>query len=136
MNVTLSTLPPDVLLRLEAKLKSMTENMVLGNKLGVSRVYADNALLTNLKESRVEGREAIDRHWAELPPYQTWQLNVLETGGDIDTPHQRLHSLARFDFKGKVYIDEGYCFVIWKKQTDGDYLIYVDIYHPLRFGAE
>jgi hypothetical protein len=33
------------------------------------------------------------------------------------------------------YVDEGYCFMVWKRQADGDYRIFVDIYRPLKFGS-
>ena len=125
---------PDVLQHLEGKLQAMTQTMVSGNPATVAHTYADNALLTDLKDFRVEGREAIDQHWAKLPRYLDWQLRLLETGGDAEAPHQRLHSVAHMSLKGQVYLDEGYCFVVWKRQADGDYRIHVDIYHPLKFG--
>jgi len=127
------TVPAEVCRTLEACLLVMTETMVRGDQLGVARFYADNALLTDLRKFRVEGRAAIDRHWAQLPVYKDWQLKVLETGGDADTPHQRLLSTARMDIKGKEYVDEGYCFVVWKKQPDGVYKIHADIYSPIKF---
>ena len=129
-------IPSEVLQHLNAKLHAMTESMLAGNKLAVARFYSDNALLTDLKDFRVEGREAIDRHWTQLPTYRSWQLNILETGGDVETPFQRLHSLARMEIKGQEYIDEGYCFVVWKHQANGDYQIHADIYHPLKFEVQ
>jgi ketosteroid isomerase-like protein len=129
-----SRVPPDVLHHLEDKLRAMTQAMLSGNRVEVAHTYADNALLTDLKDFRVEGREAIDQHWAELSPSIDWQLRPLETGGDVEMPHQRLHSVARMVFKGQVTVDERYCFVVWKRQADSDYRIHVDIYHPLKFG--
>jgi len=58
-----TSIPSEVLQCLETKLRAMTTSMLAGNKLAVARVYSDNALLTDLKDFRVEGREAIDRHW-------------------------------------------------------------------------
>ena len=129
-----SSISPGILQELEDKLHAMTQAMVSGLPAEVACLYADNALLTDLKDFRVEGRAAIDSHWAKLPPYLDWQLQPLETGGDADLPHQRLHSIAHFRLKDQVYVDEGYCFVIWRRQADGDYRIQVDIYHPLKFG--
>jgi len=113
----------------------MTESMLRGDQLGVARVYADNALLTDLRKFRVEGRAAIDRHWTQLPVYKAWTLTVLETGGDADMPYQRLLSVARMGIKGKAYLDEGYCLVVWKRQPDGAYKIHVDVYSPIKFEA-
>ena len=125
---------PDVLQLLEDKLQTMSQAMVRGNPMVVAHTYADNALLTDLNVFRVEGREAIDQHWSKLSQYIDWQLRPLETGGDEEIPHQRLHSIAHILLKGQVYVDEGYCFVVWKRQADGEYRIHVDIYHPLKFG--
>jgi len=129
-----SRLSPEVRRKLETKLQIMTQAMVSGDPATVAGIYADDALLTDLKDSRVEGREAIDRHWLNLSRFLDWQLLPLETGGDAETPYQRLHSIAHMSLKGKTYIDEGYCFVVWKQGADGEYRIYIDIYHPLRFG--
>ena len=129
-----SSIALDVLTLLENKLRAMSQAMVSGNPAAVAQTYADNALLTDLKDFRVEGRQAIDQHWTKLGRYLAWQLRPLETGGDVETPHQRLHSVARMMLKGQVYIDEGYCFVVWKRLGDGDYRIQVDIYLPLKFG--
>ena len=133
--MTTITVPSEIRQTPEAKVLAMTETMVRGDTLGVAQFYADNALLTDLKEFRFEGREAIDQRWTRLPTYSHWQLTVLETGGDADTPHQRPHSVARMGVKGQEYIDEGYCFVVWKKQPDGDYRIHVDVYSPIKFEA-
>jgi len=114
----------------------MTQSMLRGDQLGVARFYADNAVLTDLRKFRVEGREAIYQHWTQLPAYKAWTLTILETGGDAETPHQRLLSVARMGIKGRGYIDEGYCFVVWKQQPDGAYKIHVDVYCPIKFEAQ
>ena len=133
--MSLIPLSLDVLQSLEANLHAMTQAMVAGNPLKVAQFYADQALLTDLKEFRVEGRAAIDQHWTKLYPYKAWRLHVLESGGDADNPYQRLHSIARMEIKGQEYIEEGFCFVVWKKQANGEYRIHADIYYPLRFEA-
>ena len=134
--MTTITIPSDLRQTLEAKVLAMAETMVRGDGLGEAQFYADNALLTDLKEFHVEGREAIDQYWTGLPTFSQWQLTVLETGGDADTPHQRLHSLAHIQMEDQEYIDEGYSFVVWKKQPDGDYRIHVNVYSAIRFEAQ
>ena len=56
-----SSVPSDVLTHLEGKLRAMSQAMVSGNPLEVAHIYADDALLTDLKDSRVEGRQEIGR---------------------------------------------------------------------------
>ena len=105
-------IPSALLQYLSLRIQAMTDAMVKGNPQSVAHVYADDALLTDLKDFRVEGRTAIDQHWQNLPRYQTWQLHVLESSGNAETPRQRLHSLAHMQIKGQIY---------------------VDVYHPIRF---
>ena len=57
-----SRVSPEIRQKLETKLQIMTQAMVSGDAATVASIYADDAVLTNLKDSRVEGREAIDRH--------------------------------------------------------------------------
>ena len=129
-----SRVSPEARQKLETKLQMMTQAMMSGDSATVAGIYTDDAVLTDLKDFRAEGRDAIDRHWLELSRYLDWQLRPLETGGDAETPYQRLHSIAHLSLNGKTYVDEGYCFVVWKRGSDGEYRIYVDIYHPLKFG--
>jgi len=116
---------------LESLTKAMTEALKRGDKLGVARFYADNALLTDLNTFGRQGRAAIDAHWISLPPCKDWRLEVLEIGGDSETPYQRLKSTLVLEMGGKEIHDVGYCFVVWKRQPDGVYRIYVDVYRPI-----
>lgn len=128
-----TTLTEEIRDHLAARVRQMTATMEAGDPLGVARFYADNALLTDLKDFRVAGRAAIDEHWTRLPAYTRWRLDVIEVGGDAETPYQRLHSLAEMNLKGKPYVDDGVCFVVWKRQPDGEYRIYLDIYRSVSF---
>src|SRR5262245_34322824 len=128
--MTAATIPPALMDTLAAHLGAMTSALEQGNGLGVARIYADDALLTDLHDSRVQGRAAIDTHWARLAPCTSWQLEVLDTGGDPAMPYQRLRSTILFERNGEQIYDRGTCFVIWKQQANGDYQIYVDIYQP------
>jgi ketosteroid isomerase-like protein len=101
----------------------MTQAMVSGDLLRFAQFYTDQALLTDLKEFRVEGRAAIDQLWIRRSPYKNWLLDVMEIGGDADTPYQRLYCIVRLEVRGKQYMDEGYFFVVWQKQTNGEYRI-------------
>jgi ketosteroid isomerase-like protein len=127
-----ATLPTDLSQALATRLHAMTSALQRGDGLGVARVYADDALLTDLQASRVRGRAAIDAHWSSLPPCKTWRLDVLEVGGDPAMPYQRLRSTLILERNGEELHDVGTCFVVWRRQADGDYQIYVDIYKPDR----
>ncbi|MFL5802792.1 MAG: YybH family protein [Roseiflexaceae bacterium] len=115
---------------LAMRIDAMTSALEQGDGLGVARIYADDALLTDLHDFRVLGRAAIDAHWSRLAPCRSWRLDILDVGGDPAMPYQRLHSTLIFERNGQEIRDVGTCFVIWKRQADGDYRIYVDIYRP------
>jgi uncharacterized protein (TIGR02246 family) len=128
----MSTAPivTDLTDRLAAQLHVMTSALQRGDGLGVAQIYADDAILTDLRGNRVQGRAALDAHWTSLPPCQSWQLDVLEVGGDPNLPYQQLRSTLILERDSRVIHDVGTCFVIWKRQSNGEYRIYVDIYQP------
>jgi uncharacterized protein (TIGR02246 family) len=128
--MTTATIPTALTDILAMRLQAMTNALEQGDGLGVAHVYADDALLTDLQASRVQGRAAIDAHWSRLAPCKSWQLDVLDMGGDSATPYQQLRSTLIFERNGEEIHDVGTCFVIWKRQADGDYRIYIDIYQP------
>ena len=128
--MAIATIPPALKDILAAHLQAMTSALEQDDGLGVARIYADDALLTDLHDSRVQGRAAIDAHWSRLAPCLSWRLDVLDIGGDPDMPYQRLRSTLIFERNGAEIHDVGTCFVIWKRQADGDYQIYIDIYQP------
>jgi ketosteroid isomerase-like protein len=128
--MTTATIPRDLADRLATQLRAMTSALQRGDGLSVALVYADDALLTDLRGFRVQGRAALDAHWTSLPPCTSWQLDVLEIGGDPSLPYQRLRSTLILERNGRAIHDVGTCFVIWKRQADGAYRIYVDIYQP------
>jgi len=128
--MTTATIPTALTDILAMRIDAMTSALEQGDGLGVASIYADDALLTDLHDSRVQGRAAIDAHWSRLAPCLSWRLDVLDVGGDPATPYQWLRSTLIFERNGKEIHDVGTCFVIWKRQADGDYRIYVDIYQP------
>lgn len=133
MDMTLSTLPSEVLLKLEAKVRAMTE--AANDKVGIAHFYMDGALITDMKRVWIRGREAIEQYWAAMPAFQEWQLQILETGGDAETPYQRLRSIAWMEIDGVQTVEMGHCLTVWKRQTNGDYLIYMDTYNQLACDA-
>ena len=126
----MTTILNDLTDRLATQLRAMTDALQRGDGLGVAQVYADDALLTDLRGFRVQGRAALDAHWASLPVCLSWQLDVLEVGGDPSLPYQQLRSTLILERNGRAIPDVGTCFVVWKRQANGDYRIYVDIYQP------
>jgi ketosteroid isomerase-like protein len=131
--MTVSTLPADTLLKLEAKVRAMAE---AGNdKVGIAHFYTDDAIITDINKLWIRGREAIEQYWEDMPPFREWRLQILETGGDAKTPCQRLRSIAWMEIDGVPYVELGHCLIVWKRQANGDYLICMDIYNQLACDA-
>lgn len=135
MNTVIPEMTSDVLQVLEAKIRDFAECGIKGDKIGLARFYADDALITDLQDMWIKGRKAIDRYWMDMPPFQEWQLTILDTGGDAQTPYQRISSTAWLEIDGQHCVDMGHSLLIWKKQPDGDYRIYLDIYRLSKFEA-
>jgi ketosteroid isomerase-like protein len=129
MDMKISTAPAETLLKLEAKVRAMTE--ASNDRIGIAHFYADDAIITDMKKLWIRGREAIEQYWCDMPAFQEWQLQVLETGGDAETPYQRLRSIAWMEIDGIQHVEMGHCLIVWKRQTNGDYLIYMDMYNQL-----
>jgi ketosteroid isomerase-like protein len=64
--MTTAMIPTDLSDVLTTHLQAMTSALQRGDGLGVARLYADDALLTDLHASRVQGRVALDAHWTSL----------------------------------------------------------------------
>ncbi|MGH8727143.1 MAG: YybH family protein [Burkholderiales bacterium] len=129
MDMTIPALPADTLLKLEGRIRAMTE--ASNDKVGIAHFYMEDALITDMKRLWVRGREAIEKYWSDMPVFQEWQLQVLETGGNFDTPYQRLRSIAWMEVDGIQHVEMGHCLIVWKKQANGEYLIYMDMYNQL-----
>jgi ketosteroid isomerase-like protein len=127
--MTISAIPPEALRKLEARVRAMTE--ASNDRIGIAHFYTDDAVITDMRKLWIRGREAIEQYWGEMPAFQEWQLKVLETGGDAETPYQRLRSIAWIEIDDIQRVEMGHSLIVWKRQSNGDYLIYMDIYNQL-----
>lgn len=118
---------------LRHEVEALHSSMVAAFKLDpatVARYYTDDATIMG-GGARSVGREQIDRYWRESPSGAQWTLEVLEVGGDTQTPWVRGRStLAGPGGRGMVADYVG----ILKRGTDGQLRFYVDIYVGARGG--
>lgn len=77
---------------LKAELVAMNDSLVSafnrGNAAAVARFYADDARMDGERGTVVQGREAIDRFWADLKNPKSWKLEVIAVGGRPDQPYE------------------------------------------------
>lgn len=121
--------PDSIREQIEALNRQMMETFKRGDMLGVARFYADNATIFSYRGEKVQGRQAIDRYWTRIGGGKDWKLEVVEVGGQGDAIYQiGKSSLTTVrDGKESSYVCD--FVVIWKRQPDGAYKIYVDIYN-------
>jgi ketosteroid isomerase-like protein len=109
--------------------RKMVETLKKGDLLGVSRFYTDDATMYFSRDRKIQGREALDKYWMGTKGAKDWKLEVRELGGDRETVYQigRSTFISERDGKENTYACD--FVVIWKRQADGSYRIYVDIYN-------
>ena len=109
--------------------RRMVETMKRGDLLGVARFYADDAMIIFHRGQKIQGRKAIDAYWTGIKGAKDWQLDVIEVGGSRDEVYQIGKSSFTSEADGKESNYTCDFLVIWKRQADGAYKIYVDIYN-------
>jgi ketosteroid isomerase-like protein len=113
----------------EACNRKFIEDFKKGDMLAVARGYADDATIYFPRGKSIHGREAIDRYWQKIKGAKDWKLETLEVGG---TP-QAIYEIGKSsltteaDGKERTYVCD--YIVIWKRQTNGTYLTYADIFN-------
>jgi len=109
--------------------RRMVETMKRGDLLGVARFYADDAMIIFHRGQKIQGRKAIDAYWTGIKGAKDWKLDVIEVGGSRDEVYQIGKSSFTSEADGKESNYTCDFLVIWKRQADGAYKIYVDIYN-------
>ena len=109
--------------------KKMVETLKRGDMLGVSRFYADDAMMVFHRGQKLQGRKAIDDYWTSIKGAKDWKLDVIEVGGSRDEVYQIGKSSFTSESNGKENTYTCDFVVIWKRQADGAYKIKVDIYN-------
>jgi ketosteroid isomerase-like protein len=90
----------------------------------VSKFYTDDARILG-GGGRYVGREQLDQYWRQSPAGAEWTLEVLEIGGDAQTPWVRGLSTLQ-STGGRKFVTE-YVGLL-KRQPDGQLKFYVDMY--------
>lgn len=109
--------------------RRMVETLRKGDLLGVAAFYADDATMFYPRGKKIHGRKAIDDYWTGIKGAKDWVLEVVEVGGDKETVYQIGKSTFTSVSNGQESVYACDFLVIWKRQKNGQYKIYVDIYN-------
>ena len=109
--------------------QQMVTTLKRGDLLGVARFYADDATIFFHRGQKLHGRKTIDGYWTSIKGAKDWKLDVIEVGGSADEIYQIGKSSFTSEAGGKEQSYVCDFVVIWKRQKDGAYKIYVDIYN-------
>lgn len=108
--------------------RELMDRMNRGDRAGVARMYADDAVLLGPNNYRVEGRAAIDEYWTRDKATARWKLEVLSVECPADMPVQRGRSILETQRDGVWKSSDVQFLVIWRRQPDGGYRVAVDAY--------
>jgi len=109
--------------------RKVIEDFKKGDMAAVARSYADNATIYFAPGKKVHGREAIDQFWKGLKGAKDWKLETIEVEGTADAIYEIGKSTLTTQLNGadSTYVCD--YVVIWKRQKDGSYRTYTDIYN-------
>lgn len=113
---------------IESLNRAMTEAFKCGDRRSVAQFYAADGLLIGPCGQRIVGRDAIAAYWSSFVTAKDWHLEVLEFDGDGSIVYQIARSKITHDIGGKELIGTVDVVLIWKRQPDNTYRIYVDSY--------
>jgi len=113
--------------------RKQIEAFMRGDLQAVAHFYADNATIyfpdyKTQQARRIRGRAAIDKYWLGFGVPKAWKLEVAEVGGTTDAIWVIGTSTLTEEYDSKDHTYVGDFVVIWKRQRDGGYKIYTDIY--------
>ena len=109
--------------------RKVIADLTKGDMLAVARSYADDATIYFSPGRKVRGREAIDRYWQGVKGAKDWKRKVLEVGGTREAIYEIGKSSLTTQIDGKESTYDCDYIVIWKRQVDGTYRTYADIFN-------
>lgn len=110
---------------IEALNSKLEERFRAADMLGVADLYADDGLLIE-RETRIEGREAIDAYWSKMSNPVRWRLESFEIGGSEELAYQLGRSHLTRQREGLEHTTVVEFMRLWEKDAEGEWKIAVD----------
>jgi ketosteroid isomerase-like protein/tetratricopeptide (TPR) repeat protein len=109
--------------------RKVVEDFKKGDMLAVAHSYSDDATIYFPPGKKVCGREEIDQYWQRVKGAKDWKLETIEVGGTPEVIWEigKSSLTTEVDGKERTYVCD--YIVIWKRQQDGTYRTYADIFN-------
>ena len=125
-----AALTADDLAAIEATNQAWVKAVLAGDWVALAATYAEDAVLLPPNHEAVEGRAAIQAYFETFPPVSDVQLHPIEVDGEGDVAYVRGHFVLTMTPEGSDPInDSGHYLEVRRKQADGSWLTYRDIYN-------
>src|SRR3972149_369420 len=110
--------------------EAWVKRALAGDGGALAATYAEDAVLLPPNHEAVEGRAAIQAYFETFPPVSDMQLHPMEVDGVGDVAYVRGHYVLTMTPEGSDPInDSGHYLEVRRKQADGSWLTYRDIYN-------
>jgi len=114
---------------IEASTQAFETAMAANDMKGVAATYTEDAVLLPPNSPRVEGRAAIQAYFEGFPPLTSFELEDVEIDGTGEFAYVVGVYTMALDMGGEEPVaDTGKYMEIRKKQTDGSWLLYRDMF--------
>jgi len=115
---------------IKATSEALAAAAVANDAEALAATYTEDAILLPPNAPRVEGRAAIQEYFSTFPTVTSFEINVLEVGGVGDVVYVMGTFSMGLDMGGEEpVIDTGKYLDIRKKQADGSWLFYRDMFN-------
>lgn len=109
-----------------------SEALARGDAVALAGFYRSDAVLLPPQSGPVEGRDAIQKFWADLIQAGVKRLQLTTTdvqaNGDLASETGNYH-LEMQPASGTPLTDDGKYVVVWRRDADGTWKLYRDIYN-------
>lgn len=124
-----ATLSQEDIAGIEATSQAWMEAVSAGDWAALSATYTEDAVLLPPNEPAVPGRSDIEAWFEALPPVSDFNLETVEIEGLGDVAFVRgSYTLTMTPEGMDAVADTGKYLEVWRKQADGSWLIYRDIF--------
>ena len=91
-----------------------------------ARVYDDHAVLMPPNAAPIDGHVQLRAYVEAYPKISAFQIRAVEIDGRADLAYERGH----YELTAGEVSESGSYLTLWRKQIDGSWKMYRDIWHP------
>ena len=118
---------------LKKKIETLTAELMAAfkeaNMQKVASFYDDDARIMLADGQQIEGRKAIHQYWTSMAQADDVKFEIVEVGGSSDMIYHVGKATTTHTVNGQPVTETAGFVMLWKKQPDWSYKIYVDNSH-------